>query len=816
MPAALFLYPLPPSNASHSPHLPNPSSSNRPDATLRFPIPLKHPSFLPRVFPPHYNHIPSNTLQNKDPNFPSSLTNPFLHQNGVKMPTAPWMNSPLLLPPEEVLDLSKKSKEKSRNKSDKNRSLTQRVKGGRGKQAMRKIVESITKLQDINPTEKEFQKRIQHSEFRVPLEKLKEIHSTEEFEKRTQKSEFRVSLERVREGGEWKLDGRMPWAKAERIVFRRAKKEKVVTAAELSLSETELGRLRCDAVKMKKWVKVKKLGVTQTVVDAIKMNWRKSELAMVKFDVPLCKNMERAREIVEIKTGCLVVWSKKDTLVVYRGCDYQSRVKTSRKLLSDLSGGEKVILGKSEVDVTMLQNEIALKDRGKDSLPTGFVVEKSEGTLSANETLYEREANRLLDGLGPRFIDWWRPKPLPVDADLLPELVPDYRTPFRLCPPNVRPKLTDDELTYLRKLARPLPTHFALGRNTKLQGLAAAILKLWEKSLIVKIAVKYGIPNTNNEQMSWELKHLTGGVLILRNKFFIILYRGKDFLPPKVANLIDERETELQTQQLQEESARLKAVESLSVVHETLRSSSGTFLEFQDIQTKCEHLKDGNWEIKVQFEAEKERLEKELRKQERKLLILKLKTERSEKELMKLNSAWRPVEQAADREMITEEERQMFRKIGQKMDEILLLGRRGIYDGVIGSIHQHWKHREIVKVITMQRLFSQIIYTARLLEIESGGILVAVEKFRRGHAIIIYRGKNYRRPLKLLPENLLVKREALQRSIEMQRRGSLKFFAGQRQRIVWDLKRKIREIQRRYEELVPRESRSVDLSNIMS
>jgi hypothetical protein len=44
------------------------------------------------------------------------------------------------------------------------------------------------------------------------------------------------------------------------------------------------------------------------------------------------------------------------------------------------------------------------------------------------------------------------------------------------------------------------------GRNTRLQGLAAAILKLWEKSLIAKIAVKVGIQNTNNEQMAWNLK----------------------------------------------------------------------------------------------------------------------------------------------------------------------------------------------------------------------------------------------------------------------------------------------------------------------
>lgn len=44
------------------------------------------------------------------------------------------------------------------------------------------------------------------------------------------------------------------------------------------------------------------------------------------------------------------------------------------------------------------------------------------------------------------------------------------------------------------------------GRNSRFQGLADAILKLWQKSVIAKIAVKRGITNTNNEQMAEELQ----------------------------------------------------------------------------------------------------------------------------------------------------------------------------------------------------------------------------------------------------------------------------------------------------------------------
>lgn len=36
--------------------------------------------------------------------------------------------------------------------------------------------------------------------------------------------------------------------------------------------------------------------------------------------------------------------------------------------------------------------------------------------------------------------------------------------------------------------------------------MAEAILKLWEKCHIAKIAIKWGVPNTDNKQMAYELK----------------------------------------------------------------------------------------------------------------------------------------------------------------------------------------------------------------------------------------------------------------------------------------------------------------------
>lgn len=75
----------------------------------------------------------------------------------------------------------------------------------------------------------------------------------------------------------------------------------------------------------------------------------------------------------------------------------------------------------------------------------------------------ELEFNQMLDELGPRFVDWWGTGILPVDADLLPQTIPGYKTPFRLIPTGMRSTLTNAELTNLRKLARNLPCHFALG-----------------------------------------------------------------------------------------------------------------------------------------------------------------------------------------------------------------------------------------------------------------------------------------------------------------------------------------------------------------
>lgn len=100
----------------------------------------------------------------------------------------------------------------------------------------------------------------------------------------------------------------------------------------------------------------------------------------------------------------------------------------------------------------------------------------------------------------------------------------------------------------------------------------------------------------------------------------------------------------------------------------------------------------------------------------------------------------------------------------------MVSGKRGVYDGTIENMHLHWKFRELVKIIVRGKNFGQLKHIAIDLEAESGGVLVSLDKTTKGYAIIVYRGKNYKCPVKLKPGNLLTRRQALARSIELQRR----------------------------------------------
>ena len=100
---------------------------------------------------------------------------------------------------------------------------------------------------------------------------------------------------------------------------------------------------------------------------------------------------------------------------------------------------------------------------------------------------------------------------------------------------------------------------------------------------------------------------------MLRNKDIIILYRGKDFLPGQILELISKREMELEDFHIHEENARLEVVEKIFTADEPQAGvgSAGSLSEFHDIQTQY-----------VNPNKEKTEVNRELRDQERKLSIV--------------------------------------------------------------------------------------------------------------------------------------------------------------------------------------------------
>ncbi|KAJ6431245.1 hypothetical protein OIU84_018688 [Salix udensis] len=536
---------------------------------------------------------------------------------------------------------------------------------------------------------------------------------------------------------------RFPWEKPKKEEDEgkwTARSKSRTSLAELTLPESELRRLRNLTYGTKSKTRVGGRGVTQEVVDAIHDKWKTSEIARVKVEGAPALNMKRMHEILEKKTGGLVIWRSGASVSLYRENSLDDEIHAPRP-----------------------KTEFNAEAANKKETETRIDVK------------YEDEVDKLLDGLGPRYTDWPGLDPLPVDADMLPGVIPDYQPPFRILPYGVRPTLGRQDSTSLRRLARVLPPHFALGRSRQLQGLAVAMIKLWEKSSIAKVALKRGVQLTTSERMAEDIKKLTGGMLLSRNKDFLVFYRGKDFLSPEVTEVLLERERLAKSLQDEEEQARLRA-SALVIPSDEIMEESGTagsLEETLDADAKWGKRLDDCHKEKIIREAEIVRHASIVRRLEKKLDFAQRKLRRAERALNKVEGFLKPSERQADPDSITDEERFMFRKLGLRMKAFLLLGRRGVFDGTVENMHLHWKYRELVKIILKAKSFEQVKKIALALEAESGGVLVSVDKISKGYAIVVYRGKDYERPSTLRPKNLLTKRKALARSIEIQRSEAL-------------------------------------------
>ncbi|RZC74834.1 hypothetical protein C5167_050316 [Papaver somniferum] len=564
----------------------------------------------------------------------------------------------------------------------------------------------------------------------------------------------------------------------------KKKRVKAPTYAELTIEDAELRRLRTLGMTLRERINIPKAGVTQLIVEKIHDQWRKSELVRLKFHESLAHDMRTAHAIVEDRTRGLVIWRSGSVMVVYRGSTYQrpSSSKSVHKetvdfFVPDVSSAGRPIIKNDN-------NAVSVSERRESSAVDPDSVE--------NMTAEEIEYKDLLSGLGPRFHDWWGTGLLPVDADLLPPTIPGYKTPFRLLPTGMRSRLTNAEMTNLRKLAKSLPCHFALGRNRNHQGLASAIVKLWAKSLVAKIAVKRGIQNTNNKLMAEDIKKLTGGTLLLRNKYYIVIYRGKDFLPASVEAALMERHELTKEIQDTEEKVRAVAFEHPTHLETTTGTAlAGTLAEFHEAQARWGREISAEEHMQMKEEAVKAKNARVVKKIEHKLDVAQAKMLRAEKLLSKIEASMIPVGPSDDQETITDEEKFMYRRVGLRMKAYLPLGIRGVFDGVIENMHLHWKHRELVKLISKQKTLAFVEDTARLLEYESGGILVAIERVPKGYALIYYRGKNYQRPISLRPRNLLTKAKALKRSVAMQRHEALSQHISELERTIDQMKSEI-------------------------
>ncbi|KAJ6381918.1 hypothetical protein OIU77_030552 [Salix suchowensis] len=553
----------------------------------------------------------------------------------------------------------------------------------------------------------------------------------------------------------------------------KRRKKSNTDLAEKMLPEHELKRLRNVALRMLERIKVGATGITQDLVDAIHEKWKLDEVVKLKFEWPLSCNMKRTHEILESRTGGFIIWRSGSSVVLYRGTTYkfqcvQSYTKQNEAGMDVLQYAEEATNGST--------SSAGMKNLARTM--ESFIPDASKylKDLSQEELMDFSELNHLLDELGTRYKDWCGREPLPVDADLLPAVVPGYKSPLRLLPYGVKPCLGNKDTTNFRRLARTTPPHFVLGRNRELQGLANAMVKLWERSAIAKIAIKRGVQYTRNEIMAEELKRLTGGTLLSRNKEYIVFYRGNDFLPPAINERLKERKKLAFLYQDEEDQARQMAS---AFIGSSVKTTKGPLVAGTLTETVAAVSRWGNQPSSEDVEemirdsalAKHAALVKYL---ENKLAQAKGKLKKVEKALAKVQENLEPTELPTDLETISDEERFLFRKIGLSMKPYLFLGRRGVFDGTIENMHLHWKYRELVKIIVKRKNIAQVKHIAISLEAESGGVLVSVDKTTQGYAIIVYRGKNYMCPQALRPGNLLTRRQALARSVELQRYEALK------------------------------------------
>lgn len=106
------------------------------------------------------------------------------------------------------------------------------------------------------------------------------------------------------------------------------------------------------------------------------------------------------------------------------------------------------------------------------------------------------------------------------------------------------------------------------------------------------------------------MQNLTGGVLLLRNKYYIVIYRGKDFLSTTVAAALADRQKLTKKVQDVEEQVRIKdidrrsdevTVDAVPSKEDQGKALAGTLAEFYEAQAR--------WGIKITSEDREKMLQ---------------------------------------------------------------------------------------------------------------------------------------------------------------------------------------------------------------
>ena len=173
------------------------------------------------------------------------------------------------------------------------------------------------------------------------------------------------------------------------------------------------------------------------------------------------------------RTGGTVIWRSGRSIVLYRGMNYNLRCVQSYAKIAEVDSSENagdaigVVPSSEEHDLQKptvehdLQKPIVERNSQKSSADD---VKRLKSIMNFSQEATETfDIDSFLDQLGPRYKDWSGRSPIPVDADLLPGLVPGYKPPFRQLPYRTKISLKDKEMTALRRLARQTAPHFALG-----------------------------------------------------------------------------------------------------------------------------------------------------------------------------------------------------------------------------------------------------------------------------------------------------------------------------------------------------------------